>query len=77
LAIVAMFFFMLVWKAIFNKIGMMFDAIRQSKDKVDLFLQRGKNSSSSNTIAAFMEDCIEEVTPLITENFISSKKCGY
>lgn len=41
------------------------DAIRQSKDKVDLFCQRGKICvpNKYNSLLAFMEDCVEEITP--------------
>lgn len=43
------------------------DAIRKSKDKVDIFCQRGKIlvPKEYNTLLAFMEDCIEEVQPTI------------
>lgn len=43
------------------------DAIRKSKDKVDLFCQRGKIlvPKEYNNLLAFMEDCIEEVQPAI------------
>lgn len=43
------------------------DAIRQSKDKVDLFCQRGKICvhNKYNTLLVFMEDCVEEITPAI------------
>ena len=43
------------------------DAIRQSKDKVDLFCQRGKICvpNKYNSLLAFMEDCVEEITPAI------------
>lgn len=51
------------------------DAIRQSKDKVDLFCQRGKICvpSKYNTLLAFMEDCIEEVTPWIENSSFHPK----
>jgi HKD family nuclease len=43
------------------------DAIRRSKEKVDLFCQRGKIlvSKDYNSLLAFMEDCVEEVQPSI------------
>ncbi|WP_123851242.1 phospholipase D family protein [Chryseobacterium shandongense] len=43
------------------------DAIRQSKDKIDLFCQRGKIcvTNKYNSLLAFMEDCVEEITPAI------------
>lgn len=43
------------------------DAIRKSKDKVDIFCQRGKIlvPKEYNTLLSFMEDCIEEVQPHI------------
>ena len=43
------------------------DAIRKSKEKVDLFCQRGKIlvPKEYNNLLAFMEDCIEEVQPAI------------
>ena len=51
------------------------DAIRQSKDKVDLFCQRGKIQvpSKYNSLLAFMEDCIEEVTPWIENSSFHPK----
>lgn len=41
------------------------DAIRRSKEKVDLFCQRGKIHvpSKYNSLLAFMEDCIVEINP--------------
>lgn len=43
------------------------DAIRQSKEKVDLFCQSGKTCPPSkyNRLLAFMEDCVEPITPQI------------
>jgi len=51
------------------------DAIRQSKDKVDLFCQRGKIKVplKYSNLLAFMEDCIEEVTPYIENSSFHPK----
>ena len=43
------------------------DAIRKSKNKVDIFCQRGKIlvPKEYNNLLAFMEDCIQEIQPSI------------
>lgn len=51
------------------------DAIRQSKDKVDLFCQRGKIQvpGKYNNLLAFMDACVEEVTPSIINSSFHPK----
>jgi HKD family nuclease len=48
------------------------EAIRQSKDRIDLFCQKGKIKVQKeyNNLLAFMEDCVEEVeTPIKDSSF--------
>lgn len=51
------------------------DAIRQSKEKVDLFCQKGKIQVPNDykSLLAFMEDCVEEVTPPIVKSSFHPK----
>lgn len=48
------------------------EAIRQSKDRIDLFCQKGKIKvqKAYNNLLAFMEDCVEEIeTPIKDSSF--------
>jgi len=48
------------------------EAIRQSKDRIDLFCQKGKIKVQKeyNNLLAFMEDCVEEIeTPIKDSSF--------